>query len=198
MFIPTIRAALLGASIAATAAPATAALVTVQFGGEVLRSLVGGVSVGDRIVGYYTFDSHAPDIVADPKIGIYEQSTVAAFRVGSFVFESRFPTAADGVSGGILVFDDQGGWDSFGVNTLDFSLSLMNPSGSAIVSDDLPLTPLNPADFSNTQFYFGQGGRIIGTVDTLVIGPPTLGVPLPSSLSLALAGLLALVALRRR
>ncbi len=198
MFDLTLRAALLGSAIAATAAPAAAGLVTVQFGGEVLQSLVDGVSRGDRIVGYYTFDSDSPDTVADPKVGIYAQSTAAAFRVGSFVFESRFPTVADGVSGGILVFDDQGGWDSFGVNTLDFSLSLMNPSGSALASDDLPLTPLNPANFSNTQFYFGNGGRIIGTVDTLVIGPPTLGVPLPSSLSLALAGLIALGALRRR
>ena len=100
----------LAACLALSSLPSAASLVTVQFGGSVTRSLVDGVSRGDRIVGYYTFDTAAVDIfentpttpVADgsgPRVGIYEQSTAAAFRVNDFVFITRFPTIADGYSG---------------------------------------------------------------------------------------------------
>lgn len=201
----------LAACLALSSLPSAASLVTVQFGGSVTRSLVDGVSRGDRIVGYYTFDTAAVDIfentpttpVADgsgPRVGIYEQSTAAAFRVNDFVFITRFPTIADGYSGGLYVIDDIGGSDGFSVNALGFSLSMQDPTRTAFDSDDLPATPPDPARFLYRQFYFGWDGDIIGSIDTLVIGPPNVAaaVPLPATPALVLAGLGLLATQRRR
>lgn len=205
------RLALLPLALLLTLAAASshAALVTFRFGGQITQSRVDGVAYGDRFEGYYTFDTESVDSFENtpstpigdgsgPRVGIYAQNTEAAFRVGSYSVTTRFPVPADAVSGGIFVMDGIGGWDTYGVNTLAFSLSFQDPTNAAITSDDLLLTPPPLSLFPHTQFYFGQGD-LIGIIDNLVIGPPGFGlVPTPGSLPLVLAGLGLAAACRSR
>lgn len=191
--------------LALAAGSAQAAIVTYQFGGVVTHSVVGGVASGDRIVGFYTFDDAVADSfesqpgapidpIAAAAVGHYAQSGAAGFRIGAFSVLTSFDPSRPG----IYVLNDQFGLDAYSINTQAFSLSLQDPTATALSSDDLPASVPQVSSFLNTQFYFGIG-EIIGVLDTLVIGPPNVSeVPLPGTLSLAALGLAALALPRRR
>lgn len=195
-----------GAALLLTLATAAtqAAIVTYQFGGVVTASTVSGVSSGDRITGFYTFDDAVadsfesqPGAPIDPisaaAVGHYAQSGAAGFRIGGHSVLTSF----DPDRPGLYVTNDQFGLDGYSVSTRAFSLSLQDPSATALSSDDLPTAVPAMSSFANTQFFFGLGD-IIGVLDTLVVGPPNVSeVPLPGSLPLAALGL-GLLALPRR
>lgn len=195
---------------AALASPAGAAIVTYQFSGVVTHSIVDGVSVNDRIDGFYTFDTAAADTFENtpstpigdgsgPKVGIYPQVTEAGFRIRDFVYLTRFPVDADHISGGIYVTNDIGGWDMYSVSPLGFSITLADATAQVFNSDDLPLGPPDPARFSNTQFYFGNNANIMGVIQSIVVGPPNVSaVPVAPTLALVLAGLAAAAVVQRR
>ncbi len=195
-----------GAALLLTLASAAtqAAIVTYQFGGVVTVSKVSGVSSGDRITGFYTFDDAVADSfesqpgapidpIAAAAVGHYAQSGAAGFRIGGFSVLTRFDPSRPG----IYVVNDQAGFDTYSVSTPDFSLTWQDPTATALSSDDLPTAPPQVSRFLSTQFYFGMGD-IFGVLDTLVLGPPNVpDVPLPGTLPLAALGL-GLLALPRR
>jgi hypothetical protein len=194
--------------LAASAAAARAELVTFQFGGTITSSTIEGIAYGDRFEGFYSFETTVPDTwentpampIGDgsgPLLGHYQQTTAAGFRVGSHSVLTRFPGPDDSMIGGIYVWNGIGGWDSYGVNTLDFSLSFQDPTNTAIHSDELLLTPPDLSHYPHTQFSTYMLGGLIGVIDTVVIGPPNVGqVPLPGSLALVLAGLALMAGVR--
>lgn len=195
------------AMLGLVAANAEAALVTFQFTGTVTVSSVAGVSSGDTIKGFYTFDTAVADTFEEPPpipdgsgphVGIYPQVTAAGFQVGGLTVLTTFPN--DG-SGAILTLNDRFGQDGYSVNVGSlFSLSLQDTDQAALTSDDLPTTPPDVSLFESTQFYYSLGA-VIGVLDTLVIGPPNVfeAVPAPAAWGLLLGGLALLgVAKRRR
>lgn len=195
----------LALALGAATAGAQAAIVTYQFGGTVTVSNVSGVSNGDRIVGFYTFDDAVADSfesqpgapidpVSAAAVGHYAQSGAAGFRIGGYSVLTRFDPSRPG----IYVVNDQAGYDTYSVSTPAFSLTWQDPTASALSSDDLPTAPPQASRFLYTQFYFGLGD-IFGVLDTLVVGPPNVSeVPLPGTLPLAALGLAALALPRRR
>ncbi len=180
--------------VAATAADA--ALVTYQFTGVVTVSSVAGVSAGDPIIGFYTFDNAVADLYEEPPpipdgsgphIGIYPQTTPAGFQIGGLVVLTTFDATG---FGSISTLNNRFGLDSYSVNVgAVFSLTLQDFSQTLLGSDDLPASPPNPALASSTQFYYDRGA-IIGVLSQIVAGPPNVfDVPAPGAGGLLLAGL---------
>ncbi len=190
-------ASLAAALLLLAAGTAEAALVTFQFTGTVAVSSVAGVSSGDAIKGFYTFDTAVADTFEEPPpipdgsgphVGIYPQVTAAGFQVGALTVLTTF---SNGGSGAILTLNDRFGLDGYSVNVgALFSLSLQDADQTALTSDDLPVTPPDVSLFESTQFYYNVGA-IIGSLNTLVIGPPNVveAVPAPAALSVLLGGL---------
>jgi hypothetical protein len=187
------------------AAAAEAALVTYQFTGTVTFSSVAGVSPGDAIAGFYTFDNAVADAFEEPPpipdgsgphVGIYPQTTPAGFQIGGFSVLTTFDSTGFGA---IYTLNDRFGIDNYGVNVGSiFSLTLQDTSQTLLSSDDLPASPPDPSQASSTQFYYDRGA-IIGVLETIVVGPPNVfDVPAPAAVGLLLAGLAAVGLTGRR
>lgn len=193
-FIATMAA---GGLVLAAAADGHAAIMTFQFTGTVTASSVAGVSPGNTITGFYTFDTSVADTFPLSGSGIYPQNgTAAGFQAGGFSLLTNFPT--DGTPG-IYVQDNQFGFDTYSVNVgSDFSLSLFDADQNQITSEAILTSAPDVSQFESTQFFY-NGGAIMGLLDSIVVGPPNVfAVPAPAAWGLLLGGLALLGAAGRR
>ncbi|MBX3349517.1 MAG: VPLPA-CTERM sorting domain-containing protein [Nitrospira sp.] len=163
---------------------------------------VNGFGSSLPVSGSFTYNSANPDILpGDPMWGLYanpiQNMTV---KVGSYT-----ATFSPG-SSVMQVINNPGLGDTFkvtlngftnstvnGLTPTTFEMELVNPNGSVFANDHLPTTPPSLSSFASNQWrlvFSGVGNRVQGALTSLV--------PLPASVWLFGAGLIALVGLGSR
>jgi hypothetical protein len=175
-------AAVVVSIVAALPATSVAYPITFEFGGTIEwivdeTSVLGGMGVGDRFSGTYTFDSSLTDSSSDPTIGNYSSpASVMHVVVG----------AVDFVSGGrswLTVRDQWHGLDGLEMTAADFSAAglhinhmgplLSDTTGSVFSNDLLPLVPPSITGF-DSRFFRLEASYFLafnGIVDTLTPEP---------------------------
>lgn len=184
----------------AVTVPVGASAVTFEFAGVIdivddpNGHLGGMIQAGDNFSGTYTFDSEAPDLTpADPAGGNYRPSPSAlAISVGGFEVATAEDTLTRVGIGNLDDLDtfviDATNFDSAGFHISQARLLLMDPTGSALDSDALPLLPPELSLFQTREF------RVTGHVDNPdlpfdLYGTVTaLTTPEPGAAVLLLAG----------
>jgi len=189
------------------AAPATAAVVVIDYTGtiyDVQPPFASIASPGDPVSGRITYDTAAADEDPDPAVGLYPGAT-HEIHIGAY--------AGTSTQSAVRIFDDYSAPAFDGFQVIDyapsdelpaigdlpvnsFGLSL-NASSDLYASDTLPASPPDFADPRLVERYAylsvvppGQG------VTPLDVELTSLTVPEPANAALLAAGALAL--LRRR
>ena len=189
------------------AACAAAALCAPVFATQVTYSYSGVVDDDPATRGWvsfsgsFSFDSTASDGIADPSTAAY---AMAGPPYGmSVVFNDGSNDALSDIFN-VLVSDNLGGWDWFGVlaqnasATQSLGFTLLDFTASLFSSDALPLPPggLTLANFGSAQFvYETTAGYLQGHLDALTCTSGCNAVardlPEPATGALVLSGLLA-------
>ncbi|MEO5735004.1 MAG: hypothetical protein ABIN96_05645 [Rubrivivax sp.] len=168
---------------------AGAAPVTFGFTGTVTDDPFSISSFGAPISGSFSFDSAAPDGIANPANGSFA-SIGPGFGFSVMVHGTLYSSF-----GGLTVntANNISSGDQYGVIASDalitLELFLQDGTGLALTSDALPTLPPMLSAFAFRQFrLFSDDAEFLGTVDTLVC---TAGctVAEPGSLGLVLAAL---------
>ncbi len=201
--LSTCWAVLLAAPVAAMAAPITFGFTGVVT--SVNTPLAVEFSVGESVVGNYTFESTTAD--ADPgdvTRGHYDNA-ITAFTAtfgGDYV-------VAMGLDNTILVYDGPTGNDVYIVDLVDptadpvagynisaFTLTLIDNDSTVFTSAAIPLTPPDLSEFENDYswsiFFNGDNEWIDIKLTSLAL------IPEPGSITLLLCGLTGLFCLRHR
>jgi len=127
--------------------------------------LGGAIQVNDTMTGKYNYDSGTPDSEPDPSIGIYKYNTSTfgiKLEAGGFVFE----TDPNNVDYRISITNNLSytNWDMYSVSSINNSQlsngllvteigwALLNTTGNAISSDDLPTTAPVLSDWDQNIF----------------------------------------------
>ncbi len=179
---------------------AEAALLTFSFEGavsEVTGVLFPTLNTGQTMTGHVTFESSTPSVV--PGLGIYLNAiTGLNLQIGSYS-----ASYAPGANGIFLTNNGPGGLDNItGLTTVSgglingtsakmFDVSLTDPSGNVLSGVNLPTAPPSLNSFASNKWRltFGNGNFVLGSLTKLQ------AVPLPASVVLFGAGLIALVGL---
>lgn len=197
-------AVLLGAPVAAMAAT-----VTFGFTGVVTAvnaPLAAEFSVGEPVVGNYTFESTTADLdPGDPTLGDYDNA-ITAFTAtfgGDYtvtrgfdndIFVSNGPTINDVYC---IYLNDPMAPTAAGLDIIALIIQLIDTDSTVFASDSLPLTPPDLSEFeaslTATIFYDEPGNQWIDFQLTSL----TL-IPEPGTITLLLCGLASLALLRRR
>jgi hypothetical protein len=188
-----LRLALIACALCAGVAQA--APVTFDFTGAVTDDPFGVSHFGAPISGSFSFDSDAPDVIADPATGGYF-SQGPAFSLTAIVDGTAYSAV-----GSLFVGVVNTGSDEYSVvagnGSTTLELLFEDASGTAFASDALPAS-VSLAAFAFRQFrLFGGDAEILGSVDTLTPVGVAAPVPEPATFALLGAGLL-LLPLRRR
>ena len=162
---------------------------------------IGGISPGDVVTGHFTFDPLISDSDASSTVGEYMQSGLGiefAFSVGPLVKSSTDYVIKVTDGNGIPPFP----FDGYTVSTPAvpgevFSLNLSGAAPTTLLSDALPLSPPNLADFSGKVFSYVQNSPsdTIGFNSTIT---SLNAVPIPGAVWLLGSGLIGLVGLRKK
>ena len=182
--------------------------ITFGFSGIVTAvdpSLTAEFSVGEQVLGSYTFDSTTPDSDPDVTVGEYTNA-VSDF---SATFGGDY-TVTEGANNVISVGDDAPN-DAYTVLLTDpvaptvagldlavLAIGLIDTSATVFNSDALPLTPPDISGFdfdSSFSLYFNPSG-LNQSVDFQMTSL-TLIIPEPTALALAVPCLLGIVSRRR-
>ena len=186
---------------------ATADAVIFGFTGVVTQvdaPLSGEFSVGEQVVGNYTFESSTADSDADPAVGFYDNA-ITAFTA---TFGGDY-TVTQGVDNDIFVANGPPGNDVYntqlanptgptvaGLPLTGLNILLIDADSTVFASDALPLTPPDLAefefDFSGQIFFDSPGNQTMDFQLTSL----TL-IPEPTTLVLSSLGLLGLCCRRR-
>ena len=187
--------------------PASANTVTFGFSGNlsnVSNDLFPSFNTGQTLTGFYSFDSTTPDSNPSANRGQYN-GTISSLTVTVGSYTATLGTLGDNF---IQVRNLPNNNDRYEVRAPLTGPSLVNAGdtftpvrfrielkdGNAFSSDTLPTTPPSLSSFAQNQFRIvftdGHGNdRIKGSLTSLV------AVPLPASILLFGAGLIALVGL---
>jgi hypothetical protein len=189
------------------ASPALATLVTYNFTGavgEVSTPLFSALNAGQTLTGSFTFDN----AIADSKTGSAStgryNDAITSFNVNLGVWSASL--GSEGSHNNNVIKIGNGSSDTFEVRAplsgdgvgsyepLYFRLTLKDPSGTVFGDDSLPSTGPSLSSFASDRF------RIVFTSETgiaKVRGNLTslTAVPLPASVIMFGAGLIALVGL---
>jgi hypothetical protein len=207
----TVRSLLcvLTCCVIASAAPVAVAVpITFSFTGIVTNvdsPLAVEFSLGESVVGSYTFESTTADIdPGDPTTGHYDNA-ITAFTA---TFGGDY-TVTQGLDNDIFVADGLPGNDVYslfltnptaptvaGLSLGALSIGLIDTDSSVFSSDALPLTPPNLSDFeidSSGTIYLGSPNQTMDFQLTSL----TL-VPEPTTLALATLGLVGIGYRRRK
>jgi len=196
--------AYLFASLAFTALTATtsanAGPLKFNFSGTITDDPFGLLTNDFSVIGSYTFDDSASDIVLDTghQTGIYfsngSEFGFAAIVGGTSYVVSGTTTVsiANDFAGPV---DQYTSFASDGLLTLE--LFLQDDTATALKNDSLPLVPPALNLFDIVQFrLFGDGAEFLGTLDSLACAncgggttPPPTAVPSPPTWSLMAIGL---------
>ena len=166
--------------------------VTWEFAGEITfvrdddNFLGGAVSVGTPFSGLFTFESTTPDSDPDePRRGRYGDAiTVISGQVGGLGFLNpagaiNFVEIKDGFSSPSLDSLLASSKVEFLTEPLDFSIILLDNTGTVFPNDFLPLSPPELDSFNRALFGIGDLSETIplslrGEVTSLVPEPGTL------------------------
>jgi hypothetical protein len=193
------------ASFLALFGSAHAAVVTFEFSGTVtqvpLDDVFGDIAAGDPILGSYTFDTSAVDLIpADAAMSAFAFSAPLGMNVT--VGEHEF-SARGLLSIGVLnSFADQYtvlARNSGPAGELTLELFLHDPTGGAFINDHLPSAAPPLGGFSQKDFHLiamlaGAEVQVDGQL-SMLNGQAT---PEPSAASLVIAGSVLLLLARRR
>lgn len=207
---PALLPATLFTLAMATASTATAAIIRVDFESEVTFTqqlpIFGiSLSVGDPIVGYFTYDTAAVDQdPGNPTLGVYNSGSIE-IQIGGLTLSNEFvPQQAtfdinapnDLWSTGVGIGAGQTGILVNGVSTPDAQILFSFTQPMGLLTSDAQVSVADLALLDVSQFNIIQD--IPGTpIDSVVIFDnlstfDVSVVPLPATLALVLAGLAGL------
>mgnify|MGYP000258700419 FL=1 len=169
---------------------ANASLITFNYEGNITRTELLGVTVGDRLYGSYTFDTSINDSQPTKSTAVYQftsPETIMTLNYGTVALQS------DNFS--IVILDSDTSVDIYRaqmqVSGILYALSFIAVDPSVITNRDLLLSPPNISTFNQAQFSANNDNSVINLTTRGEITSIS-SVPLPPSVWLFISGIFAL------
>lgn len=174
---------------------ANASLITFNYEGNITRTELSGVIVGDRLYGSYTFDTSVNDSQPTKNTAVYQftsPETVMTLNYGNVSLQS------DNFS--IVILDSDTSVDIYRaqmqVSGILYALSFIAVDPNVITSRDLLLSPPKISIFDQAQFSVNNDNSVINLTTRGEITSIS-DVPVPPSLWLFISGILALFTVKK-